>query len=107
MTGAGLEFRLKGAEDFVEDKACEKGAERASLSKPFPLEEELPLAMVVEIPAVVGRTVDDIEKREELGEVGVDSLMARVARAGIEHVDDVKGKKEAGLVLRVVDVVGN
>jgi hypothetical protein len=40
------------------------------------LEEKFPLAMVVKVPALVSRAIDDIKEGEELGEMGADGLMA-------------------------------
>jgi hypothetical protein len=77
------------------------------LCKAFILEEELPLTAAVEIPTVVSGAVNNVEEREELGEMGVNGLPAGVPGTGIKHVDNIKGKKEAGVVLRTGDVAGD
>jgi hypothetical protein len=107
LTGTGKKFGLEGAEDFVKDQASEKRAKGATLGETFVLEEEGPGAAVVEVPTVVGRAVDDVEEREELGKVGEKGLAAGVSGARVKHVDDVKCEEEAGVVLGSGDVTGD
>ena len=49
--------------------------------------------------------VKKVEEGEDLGEVGVEHGVAGVARAVVEHVNNVKSQEDAGLVGRVGEVV--
>jgi hypothetical protein len=50
-------------------------------------------------PAVVGGLVKEVEEREEVGKVRMDGIATGDARTDIEHVDNVKGNEEAGLLV--------
>ena len=74
------------------------------MGKAFVLEEEGPLVVMGNVPAVVGRLVKEIEEGEEVWKVRADGIVTGGAGTGIEHVDNVKGNEEAGLLDRFVNV---
>ena len=99
-----FEFIEEGREDLVKDKATKEGAKGAALGKAFMLGEVGPGAVRRDEPAGVGGVVDQVEEGEDLGEVGAEHGAAGVTGAGVEHVDDVKGEEDAGLVSGVREV---
>ena len=102
--GSAFEFVEEGREDLVENKATKEGAKGAALGKAFMLGEVGPGAVRRDEPAGVGGVVDQVEEGEDLGEVGAEHGAAGVTGAGVEHVDDVEGEEDAGLVSGVREV---
>ena len=73
---------------MVKDKGGKEGTEGASLlGEAFILEEEGPLVIMDNAPAVVGGLVKEVEEGEEVGKVRMDGIATGGAGTGIEHVD--------------------
>ena len=87
--GAKFKFRVEWAEDLVEDKGGKEWAEGTSLGKAFILEEERPLTVMSDVPAVVSRLVEEIEEGKEVREVRMEGIATGGSRACIKHVDNV------------------
>lgn len=98
-----LELLIERDEHTAKDESSETAAERATLGETFVLGEKVPVAVSCLVPAAVGVLVEEVE----VGEKDVqfrefsEFMAARVARNGVEHVDDVK-EKEGGVGIRVV-----
>ena len=59
---ASGEFRIKLAEDNVEDKGGKDRTERAPLGKTFELAEAVPERVGREVPASIGVCIEQVEK---------------------------------------------
>jgi len=59
---------------------------------------------VVDVVAPVVAAVNNVEEGENVGEVGFDCFSACVAGASVEHIDDIEGDKDTGLVGGIANV---
>ena len=65
----GLEFRVKRVKDLVQDKGGKDGAERAASGEAFLLGKVVPLMIVINIPADICSTVNEVKEKEERWEL--------------------------------------
>ena len=74
------------------------------MGEAFMLREVGPGAVRGDVSAGVGGVVDEVEEGDNLGEVGAEHRATGVMGAGVEHVDDVKGQEDTGLMGGVREV---